>query len=401
MARTKKERRETSFVTIRSRARAKGRKVLYLDCYRDGKRTCEFLKLYLVPETDERAKILNENTMEMAKEIRNQRENEIIHNGEIQPIVKKKLLLCDWMDIFIKQKERTGQSDKRAKSIVTVRKHLIDFRGKKTKLADVDTDFCKQFILYLKEKTNKLYKNKEKPLLAASSANCYFQTFTTAIKEAVRNKYLQSDPTTYLSSEDKKPIKTSKSSRTYLTIDEVKKLIDTDCKGKQLKQAFLFACFTGLRISDIKKLTYNDVVTRNGNTYINFVMQKTQQPLEIKLNKEALKWMPKNNKKNGNIFTLPSSATSLSYNLNKWAEKACINKKMCFHMSRHTFATMALTLGADLYTVSKLLGHHNISVTQVYAEIVDEKKDKAVDLLDKTFEPKKRKQTKKNKEDKE
>lgn len=55
-------------------------------------------------------------------------------------------------------------------------------------------------------------------------------------------------------------------------------------------------------------------------------------------------------------------------------------------MSRHTFATMALTLGADLYTVSKLLGHQDISVTQVYAEIIDEKKDKALDLTNGLFD---------------
>ncbi|CUQ55080.1 Tyrosine recombinase XerC [Parabacteroides distasonis] len=52
-----------------------------------------------------------------------------------------------------------------------------------------------------------------------------------------------------------------------------------------------------------------------------------------------------------------------------------------FHVSRHTHATMMITLGADLYTVSKLLGHTNIQVTQIYAKIVDESKKKAIDLI--------------------
>ena len=90
-------------------------------------------------------------------------------------------------------------------------------------------------------------------------------------------------------------------------------------------------------------------------------------------------------KQKGHIFTLTNSIT-INEQLKEWAKAAGINKNVCFHMSRHTFATMALTLGADLYTVSKLLGHQNITITQVYAEIIDEKKDKAVDLTNGLFD---------------
>ena len=77
---------------------------------------------------------------------------------------------------------------------------------------------------------------------------------------------------------------------------------------------------------------------------------------------------------------------NVSKQIKEWAEKAGIDKYVCFHTARHTFATMTLTLGADLYTVSKLLAHQNISVTQVYAEIINEKKDKAVDLANGLFD---------------
>ena len=56
-----------------------------------------------------------------------------------------------------------------------------------------------------------------------------------------------------------------------------------------------------------------------------------------------------------------------------------------FHTSRHTFATMMLTLGADLYTVSKLLGHADVKMTQVYAKIINKKKDEAVNLVNGLF----------------
>lgn len=382
MARPKKERRETSFVTIRSKERAKGRRVLYLDCYRNGKRSYEFLKLYLVPEKDEAAKTLNENTMQEAMAIRNQREIEIIHHGELQPKARVKLLLTDWMEAFKKQKEKTGQSNKRAQTVEIVGKHLEDFAGKNFLLANVDEDFCRRFVQHLGGLTSKNSTKKHQPI-APSTARTYFHVFTAAMNEAVRKKLLPSNPVMYLSSEDKKPIKATKSLRTYLTIEEVRKLIDTDFRNDQLKRAFLFACFTGLRISDIRNLTSKNIVKKNGNTYLNIVIQKTRQHFEIKLNNDALRWMP--TKQKGHIFTLTNSIT-INEQLKEWAKAAGINKNVCFHMSRHTFATMALTLGADLYTVSKLLGHQNITITQVYAEIIDEKKDKAVDLTNGLFD---------------
>ena len=67
--------------------------------------------------------------------------------------------------------------------------------------------------------------------------------------------------------------------------------------------------------------------------------------------------------------------------LPKWAEQAGIKKHITFHTARHTHATMLLTLGVDLYTVSKLLGHTNIQTTQIYAKLVDESKKKAIDLI--------------------
>ena len=71
--------------------------------------------------------------------------------------------------------------------------------------------------------------------------------------------------------------------------------------------------------------------------------------------------------------------------LRKWASEAGITKHLTFHTARHTFATMMLTLGADLYTTSKLLGHTDVATTQIYAKIVDKKKDEAVNLVNGIF----------------
>ena len=80
------------------------------------------------------------------------------------------------------------------------------------------------------------------------------------------------------------------------------------------------------------------------------------------------------------IFPLTHEGT-INKTLQKWAKDAGVAKHISFHVARHTHATMMLTLGADLYTVSKLLGHKNIATTQIYAKIVDKKKEEAISLI--------------------
>lgn len=73
---------------------------------------------------------------------------------------------------------------------------------------------------------------------------------------------------------DKKP----ESKREYLTIDEVKRMVETPCPNELVKKAYLFSCFTGLRISDVRNLEWNDVSVDNGQTYISVVMQRQTHP---------------------------------------------------------------------------------------------------------------------------
>ena len=72
-------------------------------------------------------------------------------------------------------------------------------------------------------------------------------------------------------------------------------------------------------------------------------------------------------------------------NLQKWAEDAGLDKHLHFHLSRHTYGTMLITAGVDLYTASKMMGHADVRPTQIYAKIIDKKKEEAVSLIDKVF----------------
>jgi len=386
MARPKKIGRESSFVTLRTKAVSGGRQSFYLDIYKDGKRSYEFLKLYLVPETTPAAKVQNQNTEQAAKAIRNQREIDIIQGkgGILQTSKGGKTLLLDWLEAYAIEAEKNGQSAAIALNIRLTAKHIEIYKGRNTKLAEIDEDWCKGFIEYLaKAPTRRNTSNTR--TLKKSTAGVYYSLFAAALSKAVRGKLIPTNPATNLDHSARKPIKADESNRPYLTIDEVKALIATDCKNKQVKQAFLFACFTGLRISDIRSLKWSNIVKRNGLCYISIVMKKTRRALpEIVLNEQALKWMPR---KQGTdrVFSIPEHSSIVNYDVKRWAKEAGITKDISFHISRHTFATMELTLGADLYTVSKLLGHTNISTTQIYADIINKKRDEAVGLLDNAF----------------
>ena len=168
-------------------------------------------------------------------------------------------------------------------------------------------------------------------------------------------------------------------------------MIAAQCMYRQLKNAFLFSCFTGLRKSDIMQLRWSEIIKDNGRLIIYKRIQKTQRWLSIPLSGKAIEWLPKRNRhanEDGNIFK-PMSNSSISDNIRKWALAAGIkHKRVSFHTARHTFATLELSLGADLYTVSKLLGHSSITTTQVYAKVVDKQKEQAVSLIDRAFKKK-------------
>lgn len=117
-------------------------------------------------------------------------------------------------------------------------------------------------------------------------------------------------------------------------------------------------------------------------------MHKTKSPIYLPLSSKAIKWLPERGKAKDEDLIFPDTPEQINTKLylKPWFDKAGITKPISFHCSRHTFGTMLLTLGVDLYTVSKLLGHTKVETTQIYAKIINKKKDDAVSLIDKAFE---------------
>lgn len=141
-----------------------------------------------------------------------------------------------------------------------------------------------------------------------------------------------------------------------------------------MKNAFLFGCFTGLRFGDIQNLKWMDI--KDGNLRIS--QNKTKGMAYIPLNVNAHKILQLQPRSRKYIFDLFEHNSSVNRTLKKLIKKTGIDKEVSFHSSRHTFATLLISSGANIYTVSKLLGHKDIQSTLVYAKVIDEEKDKAV-----------------------
>lgn len=392
MARKKKVLKPKMHVHIRCKALANGNQSIYLDIYKDGRRRYEFLKKYLVPEIDVKAKELNKATIEAAERIRADREREL-NNGDAgiwENSSRNKLLLMDWMEHFKERKEMTTRGGGYVSNIKKVMEHLKEYKGEKITIADVDKGYCEGFLVYLSTaKSRKAKSEKDKaPVLSKFTQGLYLTIFNMALKMAVKDGVLPYNP---MDKTDKgMAIKAGESNRVYLDIDEVKALVVTECNDETTKMAFMFSCYTGLRISDIRGLRWSDlkeVELEDGKvTYkLSIIMQKTQRRLDCTLPVDALKWLPRHDGKDGDglVFSsLPIYQYTVNVQLKKWAERAGIKKNVSFHTARHTFATLLLTRDADIYTTSKLLGHTRIATTEIYAKIVDKKKDAAMSLLD-------------------
>lgn len=380
MGRKRKSLTGKSPFKLRRRKLADGRVSLFLDRSTGGGHEYEFLQLYLLPETSSNAIRQNARTLRKAEEILRERTEDLI-NAKVEAMPKpgsSDMPLSDWMAIVRENHEHRGARD--LEGIDRVRKNLLKFRAD-ARLRDVDRQFYIDYIGWLRSS----YRTAQGRPISPRTAHSYYTTLRTALNEAVREKLIESNPWYRLEKSDK--IKVPESKRDFLTIEEIKRMIATPFFNEPVRRAYLFSCFCGLRISDIRKLRWRDISTSGGQRHVSVVMTKTSNPVYIPLSSQAVKWLPEHEgyAPEDLVFKGLPNEGNLCVNLRNWAEKAGVKKNVTFHTARHTCAVILLTLGADIYTVSKILGHRSVRATQVYARIVDRKKDDAIALIDNAF----------------
>ena len=363
-------------VHIRTKDISGGKKSLYLDIAINGSRTKEYLHMYLLPGTDRSSKARNRETMRVAEEIRAKRILQLqADDFQLQDKNAGRINLIEWLNDQQKYYHENGNMNY-SKTIHNLIRHLDLFDCSKMMVKDVTPPFLRKFLEYLKGNVNK-YGGK----LSEETVYTYFTVLSILMNKAVRLGIITRNPFHQLGQGEKPQRHTKK--KEYLTLEEVKKLAATECDDWRVKHAFLFCCFTGLRYIDVSRLKWKDIIKVNDNEWkIEIIQQKTKEPAYIPLSENARKWLPEQGYYGRDNYIFQFRDRSIIYDyLDRWAKAAGIEKHVTFHMSRHTCATLLLYYGADLYTVSKILGHTSIKTTQVYAKVVDDMKVKAVNNI--------------------
>jgi len=373
-------------IALRNKPTKKQGKSLYLDFYDNGRRWYEFLNLFL---TGDRRR--DKETMRLADGILSQRRLDAAATQNGLPAPSR--LKADFITYCRKLGEsKTNENTRRIwKKAIN---HLARFAGNGgiitycRKLGESKTNentrrIWKKAINHLAHfagnsgvtfagVNDTLLENFKDYLLARFSQNTagtYLSKIKAACRKAAKEQILTSHVGIYVT------IKKQKTLPKYLTFEEIQQLQATPIMNQAVRDGFLFSCFSGLRYSDVKALTWDQVRFEDAQVFLWFSQQKTGEAEALPLSKQAIEILnaQKDSKpspgirrkfENNVIFKLPSTSQSVNDALGRWAKRAGIAKKVTFHCGRHSFATMALTYGADLYTTEKTkFPHENISRT--------------------------------------
>lgn len=248
----------------------------------------------------------------------------------------------------------------------------IFINGDTIPFSQIDLKLIDKFRLYLL--SAKRGGNKT-GIISPNTASTYFSVFKAVLKQAFIDGYLTIDL-----SAKAKSIQGRESRREYLTVEELNTLARTPF-DPIVKRAALFSALTGLRHSDIQKLKWSEVEEFNGGYRLNFTQQKTKGVEYMPISRQAFQLCGERKNNQLLVFAGLPDPSWISKPLERWIKQAGITKHITFHCFRHTFATLQLASGTDIYTVSKLLGHTNVKTTQIYAKVVDEKKEKATEAF--------------------
>lgn len=247
------------------------------------------------------------------------------------------------------------------------------FAGDILPFSKIDNRFAEDFKLYL---LSAPCGGNKSGTISRNTAVTYFSIFKAALKQAFIDGYLTTDLSAKI-----KGIPEQESRREYLTVEELNTLAGTPYERDVLKRAALFSALTGLRHCDIQKLRWKEISMNGNQAQLHFTQQKTKGVEYMPISQQALELSGEPREPEQLVFEdLPDPAW-ISKPLKRWIEAAGITKRITFHCFRHTYATLQLSSGTDIYTVSKMLGHTNVKTTQIYAKVVDEKKSKAAQAI--------------------
>jgi len=375
-------------ITVHLRQRkiiSKGQDSLYLEYYKgsyktpEGKvrpiRDYEYLNLYVFPKpkTHEQ-KEQNRHVLDLARAIKAKRELEI-KNGQ-HGFASGFEVDASLLGYFAEQVEKKISSKNTEGNWKSALKHLrlfvqADYHEGITFRA-VDRDFCEKFKAFLSERARTTAGER----LSSASQNSYFAKFKACLRQAVKDRVIQNNP-----SEGVVLPRVVSHKREYLTHEELLRLVKAECRYDVLKRAFLFSCLTGLRWSDIHKMTWKEVQQTDIGWRVTFHHQKTKNLQYLDISGQARELLGKKAGMDDRVFIGLKYSSYMNVALMQWMLKADITKDITFHCGRHTFAVLQLEYGTDIVTLKELMGHNELKTTMIYTQIMDKRKLDAVNRI--------------------
>ena len=359
-------------VTVRKRPIKNGQTSLYLDFYppirnpKTGRLSRrEYLGFYIYTNPTEKFQQEYNRSMLQKAELIKCRRTESIINEEFGFLDRSKGQES-FIDFFRERMNATSNKNNWEAAF----KHFVNYANGECRFCDLSVQYCQKFLDYLL--SEKCY-HQGKPMMA-TTANNHFCKLKTTLRMAYEDGHIKENIA-------KKLVKAKGrgNKREYMTKEELVQLAKAPCKSDVLRRAGLFSCLTGLRLSDCILLQWENIKkSSDGGWVMDITTKKTKTDAILPISEEALSLCGERGE--GQVFK-KLTPNLVSAHLKDWIKAAGITKHITFHCFRHTFATLQLAGGTDIYTVSKLLTHSNLATTQVYADVVNELKRDASERI--------------------
>jgi integrase/recombinase XerD len=350
-------------VKLRKRKNADGTVSLRLDIYKDGKRIIETLKhLQLAKPSNLADREDNKERLKQAESITLKRAGELeASNYNMEHDLGKKTMVVPWLqthvDGYSKKDKRTmqGAVNKFASYLQEIKKAGLTF-------GNLDALLIEGFIDFLESSHT------------GEGAKSYYNRFKKMIKQAYRKRVMSTNILDFV----ERTAKGKAKKKDVLTIAELQQLADTPTESVEIRRAFLFTCFTGLRWCDIKSLQWKNINLDSSRLTIK--QNKTGEELSTHLNEVTLNLLGPQGLEEAEVFNLPTS-NGCNKTLKAWVKRAGIKKGITWHNGRHSFGTNLIYNNVDVVTTSKLLGHNSLRHTQRYVDTAEEMKRVATNKL--------------------
>ncbi|WP_454045118.1 site-specific integrase [Chryseobacterium sp. Marseille-Q8038] len=362
-----------SKVTLRKKPISKGRQSLFLDIWppiynpETGKMERKhYLKLYIYnrPKNDIERKF-NKETLALGEYVRAQRHIEL--QSKRFDFISEEKMKSNFIEFF---ESEARKRDNCYNWVMSVR-YFKTFVGPKIPFNELNETLCEEYADYLLT-CPALGRRKT---IKKNTAVAYFGRFKLTLKEAFKKRFLTTDLGSIIDG-----IAPQQTHRPFLFMEELERMANAECRNPIVKKAGLFSAMTGFRYSDVEKLLWSEIHGTDGNYYIVYNQEKTENAEYHPVSDQTIKLLGPRGKSDSRVFEGLNYHNTVA-ELKKWLVNAGIEKHFTFHGFRHTFATLQIAAGTSIYTVSKLLGHKDIKTTEIYAKIVDSLKKEASEKI--------------------